>query len=293
MPRLRIKVKDNYEDISVTDDTFSIGRADECHYTIESGYVSRRHCEIHHRSEGFVLQDLGSKLGTYLNGERVEGTVPLNLGDRIKFANRLEAIFMGGVAMSHTETMVAQRQDLQQDSERLVALNGPLSGREYPLYLNLTRLGRASDNHVHIPVDTVSSYHAEITRDGNSFVIRDLESGNGTYVNDERITRKTLQPGDLVRCDWVNFRFEHVHFRMEAEGTRIHGELVGSLSPEDILDRTLQMEVQPTRPTERLQTQNPPEDSKSNSGFGRKLALLALGISTMGVLWYLVLTYLL
>jgi pSer/pThr/pTyr-binding forkhead associated (FHA) protein len=44
----------------------------------------------------------------------------------------------------------------------------------------------------------VSGRHARIARDGDSFVVEDLESRNGTFVNGERITRRVLRHGDVV-----------------------------------------------------------------------------------------------
>jgi len=71
-----------------------------------------------------------------------------------------------------------------------------------PVSLNkpVTRIGRAPGNDVVLPYDTqVSRQHAEVRRDGLAFTLYDLNSQNGTFVNNARVTRHTLREGDQVR----------------------------------------------------------------------------------------------
>jgi len=60
------------------------------------------------------------------------------------------------------------------------------------------RIGRLPDNTVIIDNPAVSSHHARIIRDGDHFVLEDLQSTNGTFVNETRVTRQALQDGDVV-----------------------------------------------------------------------------------------------
>jgi predicted component of type VI protein secretion system len=63
---------------------FLIGRDEECHLRPRSDAISRRHCVIAVSEGGVVLRDLGSKNGTYVNGQRVEGTCVLQAGDHLQ-----------------------------------------------------------------------------------------------------------------------------------------------------------------------------------------------------------------
>ncbi len=293
MARLRIKIKDKFHDVAVVGPVFSIGRAESCDHKILSGYISRRHCEIHQTSKGWVLVELASKMGTWLNGVQVHGEVPLNLGDRIKFANRIEAVFLADLVQGDTETLVAQKKRIQKDTERLVALKGPLAGSDFSLHRNLTQLGRATDNHIVVPIDTVSSHHAEITREETGLVLRDLKSGNGTYLGQERIVQHTLRPGDVFLLDWVSFRYEENHFRMAADGTRIHDLGTGSgaaplstvpmpplvvepAAPADPVDRTLFQEAPPIRRA------TPP----ATTDWLSITLLILLGLAGTAAIWY-------
>ena len=69
--------------------------------------------------------------------------------------------------------------------------------KEYDMGMMAT-IGRLSDNSVMIDNPAVSSHHACVFRDGDQFVVEDLQSTNGTFVNGTRVSRRTLQPGDVV-----------------------------------------------------------------------------------------------
>ena len=65
----------------------SIGRASECSIPIKDRYLSRKHAEIVATQGSWLLKDLGSANGTYLNGTRVERDTPLKPGDRIRLGD--------------------------------------------------------------------------------------------------------------------------------------------------------------------------------------------------------------
>ncbi|NDG73050.1 MAG: FHA domain-containing protein, partial [Proteobacteria bacterium] len=71
-----------------------------------------------------------------------------------------------------------------------------------------TSVGRISENQLHIPDDSVSSLHAEIVYENANFYVRDLDSTNGTRVNDEKITEAQLQDRDRVQFGQIPFRYE-------------------------------------------------------------------------------------
>lgn len=59
-----------------------IGRSREAQVRVSDPWVSRRHCEIDRAEETLVVRDLGSKHGTFVNGERT-GVAYLLPGDRL------------------------------------------------------------------------------------------------------------------------------------------------------------------------------------------------------------------
>ena len=70
--------------------------------------------------------------------------------------------------------------------------------KEYVIGTSAT-IGRLPDNTVMIDNPAISGHHARISHDGDRFIVEDLKSKNGTFVNDKLVlTRRTLQTGDVV-----------------------------------------------------------------------------------------------
>lgn len=62
----------------------------------------------------------------------------------------------------------------------------------------MVTIGRLPDNAVVIDNPAVSSHHACIFRSGDDYILEDLESTNGTFVNKQRVASHTLQSGDVI-----------------------------------------------------------------------------------------------
>ncbi|HSJ52338.1 MAG TPA: FHA domain-containing protein, partial [Anaerolineae bacterium] len=92
---------------------------------------------------------------------------------------------------------------------KLTIHTGPQAGTEFPLDRPVVRIGRGSMNEITIQDNQSSRQHAEITRQGDQLIVRDMGSTNGTFVNGERITgSRTLRPGDQLRIGETTFGFE-------------------------------------------------------------------------------------
>jgi len=59
-------------------------------------------------------------------------------------------------------------------------------------------IGRLPDNTIVIDNAAVSSHHVRIAREGPQFVVQDLESTNGTFVNGDKVTKRALRHGDTI-----------------------------------------------------------------------------------------------
>jgi len=70
--------------------------------------------------------------------------------------------------------------------------------KEVPLSSRPVTIGRAPDNDIPIDNLAVSNYHARVYSEAGRLVIEDLDSLNGTFVNDMRVERATLKDGDLI-----------------------------------------------------------------------------------------------
>jgi pSer/pThr/pTyr-binding forkhead associated (FHA) protein len=76
-----------------------------------------------------------------------------------------------------------------------------------PLNQAVTSIGRSHDNTVVIDDPRISRHHLEIRVVQESFVVFDLHSTGGTYINGQRVTQGLLYPGDLISLAGVNLVF--------------------------------------------------------------------------------------
>jgi hypothetical protein len=79
----------------------------------------------------------------------------------------------------------------------------PLAGEE-------VTLGRALDNAVIVEGPSVSRHHARLVRRGDHWLLEDLASAHGCFVNGERVTSSLLRPGDEIRLGAAVLRFDAV-----------------------------------------------------------------------------------
>ena len=81
----------------------------------------------------------------------------------------------------------------------LCVLRGPEAGQVFELSAaGTTSVGRARANDVRLHDLAVSAEHCRIQPEDGRFVLQDLRSRNGTYVNERRVGRHVLAPGDLI-----------------------------------------------------------------------------------------------
>jgi hypothetical protein len=71
----------------------TIGRQDQCEVRVEGTWVSRRHARIAWTGTEYIVEDLDSTNGTFVNGERVVGPHALRSGDRLRLGEQVEFAF--------------------------------------------------------------------------------------------------------------------------------------------------------------------------------------------------------
>ena len=92
-------------------------------------------------------------------------------------------------------------------------------------------IGRTDDNDVSIPGSYVSRHHILLFRNGDSTILVDLNSTNGTFVNSKRVQNHKLVHGDEITIDthsmFVTYRISYSDPSMRANGTS------NEIDPED------------------------------------------------------------
>jgi pSer/pThr/pTyr-binding forkhead associated (FHA) protein len=88
---------------------------------------------------------------------------------------------------------------LPEGSALLIVQRGPNAGARFLLDGDRTTAGRRPDSDIFLDDVTVSRKHAEFVREGGQFLVRDVGSLNGTYVDRDRIDSVVLKDGDEVQ----------------------------------------------------------------------------------------------
>lgn len=186
----------------------TIGRNADNDIHIPERTVSRHHATIRYRSGVFVVDDMGSANGIFVNEERIEKFFPLIEGDilrlygpTLRFAavipDDLEEALEPDFALETTAvSSSSQANELPPMYNRpyLSIVSGDLSGERILLQKDQITFGRAISNatwEVSLPDHAVSRPHARIYIENDQWYINDLGSSNGTMVSGNFINRPT------------------------------------------------------------------------------------------------------
>jgi pSer/pThr/pTyr-binding forkhead associated (FHA) protein len=144
-----------------------IGSRSDCDVVVDSPVVSARHCQLTQTPEGFVLEDLGSTNGIFVDGVKITAPTRVTPGESITLGKTLLMPWPAGAA-------------------------------------TFLRIGRLADNDIVLDDPRVSGHHARlILVPGGRSLIEDLGSSNGTFLNSA--DRKVTGPSSLNETDTLYF----------------------------------------------------------------------------------------
>ncbi len=215
--------------VPLTRDQYSIGRKEGNTIRLTERNVSREHARLFRKQPNgapvpadkptFVLEDLTSYNGVFVNGLRITHAQDLAHGDlvqigdyRIVLQDELLSDVAAGMPSDPKATMPqaphARAASLLDRPNRLVMLAGPTPGAEFPLDQERLTVGRAEDANISINHNSVSRLHCEIHALGDGrFEIVDKGSSNGVRVNSAELRRGIVEPGDVIELGDVKFKF--------------------------------------------------------------------------------------
>src|SRR5918994_509820 len=186
------------------------GRDASSDVVVTSGDVSRRHAEIQVGAEGYVLMDL-SVNGTFVNGKRVGRSHLLARADVIRIGTDEFRFYAEAAppAPPLTPRPLPSEGPLHTPTGAIARLSDTMHGGRLPITLAMVNLGRADYNDIVIADPSVSTTHAKLQRRDDVWVLTDLGSTNGTYVEGDPVTGETaLTPGTTLRFGDVAALFE-------------------------------------------------------------------------------------
>ncbi len=173
--------------------TLSLGRLPDNDIVVPSPIVSGHHAVIERGPLGYRLRlQPNTTNPLFYQGAPVSGELDLHDGDILRIGSQ-EA------GMQITLLFQWSAEAIFRSQSQNIAFGEK----------NRLQIGRDPANDIQLNVPTVSRYHAMVERLGQRYRVKDLDSSNGTFVNDVRISTETwLQPGDSIRIGPYRFVLE-------------------------------------------------------------------------------------
>ncbi len=186
--------------------TATIGRQQDNDICIPEQHVSRQHAVINYRDGIFMLTDLGSANGTFVNDTQLKVPFPLASGDEIRL---YVPVLKFVAAVTEEERTKAERDGTlitathNTGKGKLIITNGPQEGHVIPLLIQQVTIGRATSKaawEVSLQDPSVSRPHTRLQYVNDNWVVYDMGSSNGTLVNNVTINEKgrALRDGDIL-----------------------------------------------------------------------------------------------
>ena len=201
------------KEIIITSKGLTLGRSSLNDLPLNDLASSRFHCKILPEGGELTLVDLGSTNGTLLNGARISGNRAIMNRDEIRIGNltfqvenlhayESNTVSNGGntepISLAETSGGKINKSDLAW----LVVCSGVGTGTTFLLSEDRLLVGRASHTKqwdIDLVDPFVSRPHAELSLQEKRWVLRDLESDNGTTVNGKPVTNQLiLYDGDRI-----------------------------------------------------------------------------------------------
>ncbi len=172
--------------------------------------VSGRHAEIAAVGNRFILKDLGSTNGVYINGTRISRAyVKLN-----------DIIGLGSYEFPFTTPISSRLSNPKNKSTQAIHIPDSLG--------KIVVIGRDPECDISIDIPQISRKHAEFKWNGKEWQLKDLDTINGTFVNDRQrpIKRAIVSENDIVFFGSYRFNVDRLSSFVSSKNFAISGDLV-------------------------------------------------------------------
>lgn len=105
------------------------------------------------------------------------------------------------------EDIAVALDELRLGQALVVIKRGPNAGSKFLIDKDVTTAGRHPESDIFLNDITVSRRHADVLREGGRFIVKDVGSLNGTYVNRERVDVAELASGDEIQIGKFKLQF--------------------------------------------------------------------------------------
>ncbi|MHB6910426.1 FHA domain-containing protein [Streptomyces sp. DB-54] len=174
--------------------SYHVGRDPDSELVIRDDRVSWHHAVLWATEDHWLVQDEGSTNGTYTDGRRVSRS-DIGPGSVIRFGNPADGpcAVLTGVSRRTADG----RPSSVSHPAATHTFRRPSTVRPLPP-ARTTRIGRAPDNDLVVDDLAVSRRHAELRAGPDGYVLADLGSHNGTYLNGAPVRLAPVRPGDII-----------------------------------------------------------------------------------------------
>jgi len=190
-----------HKDFDLIGDSFTIGSSDEATIKIDTVGMNAIHAKLVKDGNDFTIEIDNPACMASVNGRLVKESKEVREGDLMIIA-QVHCKIVGEEAEPQDDNRTRIRMALPKYVLR--GVSGVYFGKTFPLR-GKTSLGRHSDNDIFVNVDGISRKHAVISVMADTLEIEDMDSSNGTYVNGEKISKKTINIGDEIKLDNIRF----------------------------------------------------------------------------------------
>ena len=178
-----------------------LGRAEDNEVVLSDVGVSRRHAQVYVGGGEVTIEDLGSGNGTYYSGYRIQSQ-PLQHDDEVVIDPFVLTFKIRGEQAANMPIHKSA------GNARLEVIVGTgMAGSSYAIGPQGLSIGRSEDRDVVIPDPAASRHHCSVLQSEGAYVLRDMGSANGIFVNAVRVRDCTLEDGDLIRIGNTEMRF--------------------------------------------------------------------------------------
>ena len=187
------------DELPIYQPSLKLGRSQGNDVVLGDPKVSSRHAQLNLGREGWLVEDLNSSNGTFLNGRRLppRKASPLRPGNTVRIGQ-----FTLQIRELRPDDSLPPRlgERVHISPEPRPGLAVYFQGRvlKFPLEKDVVTLGRQSDNDVQISAPLVSGHHARLERKGDTYRVVDLGSTNGLTYQGQRVPHHTLADGDML-----------------------------------------------------------------------------------------------
>ncbi|MBW2263311.1 MAG: FHA domain-containing protein [Deltaproteobacteria bacterium] len=204
--------------VPLTRDEYTVGRQEGNVIRLTERNISRRHARFFCAKGHWIIEDLGSYNGVFVNSDRVKERHAIKSGDTIQIGD-YRLIFREVSETDVEESVVIVDGDVSAmppprlttavpgEQPKLIIINGPEPGTIVSLQEGTTILGRGETCEVQVEDVSVSREHCSVELSAEYCRIRDMDSSNGVRINGMPRNEHYLQHGDTIEMGNILVRF--------------------------------------------------------------------------------------